>query len=93
MVRESMQRNCCGPYRIVFMDINMPVMDGYEATLEIRRLLSKKQTLVVAATAYPEKVVERRGRTVGMDEFITKPLDPKLVGSIITKVGIKRNTT
>ena len=49
--------------------------------------------MVVAATAYPEKVVERRGRASGMDDFITKPLDPKLVASILQKVGLKRNST
>ena len=92
MVRKSMERECCGngAYRIVFMDINMPIMDGYAATTEIRKMLPKEETMVVAATAYPEKAVEERGDAAGMDDFLSKPLDPKKVAAILEKVGLKK---
>ena len=90
MVHESKRRLCCGAYRIVFMDINMPIMDGYTATQEIRKTLTKEETLVVAATAYPEKEVEQRGKEVGMDDFITKPLNPRLVSDILQRAGLKQ---
>ena len=68
----------------------MPNMDGYTATQEIRKTLTKEETLVVAATAYPEKEVEQRGKEVGMDDFITKPLNPRLVSDILQRAGLKQ---
>ena len=74
--RASLQRYCCGPYRVVFMDINMSIMDGYTATEEIRMFLSKQKTYIVGASAYPSSEIEARGNLAGMDEYLSKPINP-----------------
>jgi CheY-like chemotaxis protein len=52
---QSQRRKCCAPYALVLMDCNMPVMDGYEATERIVRMIDAKEivpTTVVGVTAY-----------------------------------------
>ena len=87
-VRASKERNCCGPYRVVFMDINMSIMDGFTATAEIRKFLSKETTIIVGASAYPDSEIEARGKLVGMNEYMSKPLNPNFVSRIITQAGL-----
>lgn len=61
---------------IVFMDIHMPVMDGLEATKEIRKLSeepSQVKILAMTAAALPED--RQRAKDAGMDGFLTKPID------------------
>ena len=72
-----------GYYQLVFMDIQMPVMNGYEATREIRRLPERDAKalpiLAMTANAFAEDVV--RAKNAGMNEHIAKPLDmTKLAG-------------
>ena len=87
-VRASNERICCGPYRVVFMDINMSIMDGFTATAEIRKFLSKETTIIVGASAYPDSEIEARGKLVGMNEYMSKPLNPNFVSRIITQAGL-----
>lgn len=66
-------------YDLIFMDIQMPVMNGYEATQEIRDLprrdASSVPIIAMTANAFAEDV--QRSRNAGMNEHLTKPLDVK----------------
>ena len=66
-----------GYYDLVFMDIQMPVMNGYEATRAIRNSGRRDaQTIPIVAmtaNAFAEDVIE--SRRAGMNEHVSKPLD------------------
>ena len=63
-------------YHLVFMDCHMPVMDGYEATIEIRRTEPPARLPIVAVTASVLQEDHDRCHSVGMNQVITKPIDP-----------------
>lgn len=64
-----------GYYHFILMDIEMPVMDGYEATMKIRKLPNRIRAnvpiIALTANAVPEK--RERAAVVGMDDFLVKP--------------------
>jgi signal transduction histidine kinase/DNA-binding response OmpR family regulator/HAMP domain-containing protein len=72
-------------YCLVFMDIQMPEMDGYEATRKIRLMDEYKNLPIIAMTADVMPGVKETSLEAGMDDFITKPIDPTEVAMIITK--------
>ena len=59
---------------IVFMDINMPVMDGIEATIQIRKQDKTPRPYIVALTAFSSENERKKCFDAGMDHFISKPL-------------------
>lgn len=61
-------------YDLIIMDIQMPVMDGYEATEYIRTVLQLR-TPIIAMTATALKGDQERAEQVGMNEFMLKPFD------------------
>ncbi|WP_156892993.1 response regulator [Actinokineospora enzanensis] len=64
-----------GDYDVVLMDCQMPVLDGYQATILIRQLAAPvNQIPIIALTASALASDEKRCRDVGMDDFLTKPL-------------------
>ena len=69
------------------MDIQMPVMNGYEATRAIRRLPGRDQKalpiLAMTANAFAEDVV--RAKNAGMNEHIAKPLDMERLAEALRK--------
>jgi signal transduction histidine kinase/DNA-binding response OmpR family regulator len=59
---------------LIFMDVNMPVMDGYNATANIRRLNSEHRNVpVIALTADAMKEDRERCLSIGMNDFVSKP--------------------
>ena len=73
---------------LVFMDINMPVMDGNEATRQIREEEGKERwprVPIVAMTADCMPEVQERCAAVGMDEVLHKPIVAKKIESVIKK--------
>ncbi len=73
-------------YDIVLMDIEMPVLDGFEATRELRRreqAQGRSYTPIIALSADAMLENREQARLVGMDEFITKPLELDRLGKMI----------
>ena len=70
------------PFDLVFMDCQMPVMDGYEATQKLRHPDSKvlnRDIPIVAMTANTMEGDKEKCLTVGMNDFIPKPINPNKV--------------
>ena len=72
---------------LIFMDIQMPVLDGYAASREIRRIESEtgNRSPIIALTASAVKGEYEKCIQAGMDEFITKPVDPHNFNRIFQK--------
>jgi len=71
-------REASEPFDVVFMDCEMPEMDGLTASEEIRKweeLNSLQHTKIIALTAHVLKEQINRCKRAGMDDFMTKPID------------------
>ncbi|SHI62055.1 response regulator [Aquimarina spongiae] len=68
---------------LVLMDIRMPVMDGYTATRKIKKLRPKLP--IVAQTAYSTEEDIQKALDAGCDDFVSKPVDRKILKPIIGK--------
>ena len=81
-----------GTYDAIFMDIQMPVMDGYEATKEIRKLdrPDAKSMIILAMTANAFAEDVQAAMEAGMNGHIAKPVDMKLLYSTIIKLLRKK---
>ncbi len=64
------------PYAIIFLDIQMPVMDGYDAARAIRRLPGYADVPIVALTAEAMEGTREKCVQAGMNDYIAKPLKP-----------------
>ena len=66
---------------LVFMDLKMPIMNGYDATSKIKEL--NKDLPIIALTAYCSPKDKAHAIEIGFDEYLTKPIDKKKFFSII----------
>ena len=85
---QSKRKNCCKNYRLIFMDYNMPVMDGYEATCMLRKKMEEGeicQIPIIGNSAYTDQNYKDQGLEAGMNDFIIKPIAPMVLDEILKK--------
>ena len=68
---------------LILMDLNMPVLDGFTATLRIREYESTRDVPVVAVTAYDTAEFRAAASAVGCSEYVVKPLDFERLASVL----------
>ena len=62
---------------LILMDIQLPVLDGYEATRRIKAVPDLKHTPIIAVTSYALSGDEAKTRAAGCDGYIAKPFSPR----------------
>ena len=68
---------------LVLMDIQLPVLDGYEATRQIKRHPDTASTPVIVVSSFAMKGDEEKARAAGCDAYVPKPYSPmKLLGMV-----------
>jgi signal transduction histidine kinase/DNA-binding response OmpR family regulator len=85
-----------GSYDAILMDCHMPEMDGFEATLELRRRESRlgRRTPVIALTASAMDEDRQRCLAGGMDDYISKPFRADQLDEVLTRwIAVARATT
>ena len=82
---EAMKTNA---YDVILMDLQMPEMDGYETTIQIRSGnsgINSSSIPIIAVTADTTEKTKARVFAIGMDDYITKPIDQELLYSSVEK--------
>lgn len=80
--RIAVEKFLNGSYDLILMDLHMPELDGFEATLKIRQIEEaekRKQTKIVAMTASSPSDFRDLCHEIGMDGYISKPFRPEEV--------------
>jgi len=62
---------------LILMDIQLPIMDGYEATRRIKDDPTTKSIPIIAVTSYALSGDEQKARAAGCDDFVPKPYSPR----------------
>ncbi|MBO7551833.1 MAG: response regulator, partial [Fibrobacter sp.] len=88
---QRIKSNRPGLYDLVLMDIQMPVMDGYEAACEIRKLGNSgySQVPIVAMTANAFEEDRQKAFQVGMNGHVAKPVDPQKLSDYLAQFFIE----
>ena len=88
---EKVKNSKPGNYDLVLMDIQMPVMNGYDATLAIRKMKDTKKARIpiIAMTANAFAEDAQKGLSVGMNAHVAKPVDMNiLVPTMLKFLGL-----
>lgn len=78
-------------YGIVFTDLVMPELDGFELCEEIRKIPQLSQLLVVVISTYTDSHYITRALRLGADDFLAKPVSHKLLVNLLERVAIQIN--
>jgi CheY-like chemotaxis protein len=65
------------PLDVIFMDVQMPKENGYEATAKIRKMVDAHKTTIIALTAGILKEEKQKCLASGMDDYLSKPINPE----------------
>ena len=90
--REAVNACARKEYDLIFMDCQMPVMDGYEAAGQIRKMEQEgKHTTIIAMTAFAMKGDAEKCLAAGMDNYLGKPVNVNQVMEMIQKYANEKS--
>ena len=81
---EALEAHRANPYDLILMDCQMPTMDGFEASRQIR-LLEQPQPIIVAVTANALVGERERCLNAGMDDYLSKPFQAEQLVALVQK--------
>jgi CheY-like chemotaxis protein len=86
--QEAVAARRSGRFDLILMDVHMPVVDGFEATLQIRidEERGDSHIPIVAMTANAMEGDRERCLATGMDDYLSKPIDPDLLLACLTRL-------
>ncbi len=84
--REAIARAAESPPDVIFLDIGMPGMNGYEVCRELRRLPALKDTTIVAQTGWGQESDRQQAFDAGFDHHVTKPVSLDSVTQLLGEV-------
>jgi len=90
---DALEKLAVHDFDLILMDVQMPGMDGVEATRHIRfkdRFETKRDIPIIAMTAYAMSGDKEKFLAAGMDDYISKPVDKKVLIEVIEKVMMAR---
>lgn len=84
---EALERVENSHYSVIFMDLQMPEMDGFEATKEIRKIQERKKakTPIIAITANAMQGDQKKCLDAGMDDYLSKPFELNDIENLLKK--------
>lgn len=88
-VLEALERQ---EYDLIFMDIQMPEMDGTEATAKVIEKYGVKRPTIIAMTANAMEGDREKFMAAGMDDYVTKPINLRVIQNMLRKVYLKEYT-
>ena len=83
--RVALEKLRVNEYALVLMDMQMPVMDGIQATKELRQMPGLANLPVVSMTANVQAVYRQQCTDAGMNDFIVKPIEPDVLWKVLLK--------
>jgi CheY-like chemotaxis protein len=83
--KEAVEKARTHPYDAVLMDIQMPELDGLQATAELRRDGRFAELPIIAMTAHAMSGDRERSLAVGMNDHVTKPIDPSALFAVLRR--------
>lgn len=81
----DMVRDTNSDYSLILMDIEMPIMDGLDATRAIRTLPKGRKVPIIALTAHSVEEKLKEIQKAGMNDFLLKPLDQAKTSKLVKK--------
>ncbi|MDH3360185.1 MAG: response regulator, partial [Desulfobulbaceae bacterium] len=89
----AVEKFMAGQFDLVLMDMQMPVMDGYDATRAIRKweaAQNRPETIIVALTAFAMAEDAARSRDAGCDGHLTKPIKKKALLQFLESLQMEK---
>jgi CheY-like chemotaxis protein len=86
---EALSAHRQQPYDVILMDCQMPIMDGFEASRQIRKL-DQRQPVIIAVTANALLGERERCLEAGMDDYLSKPFQAEQLVAVVRKWAKER---
>jgi len=87
-VLDLLTEDAADGYHVILMDLQMPVMDGYEATRQLRMDQRYYKLPIVAMTAHAMLEERERCKALGMQDHVSKPVEPDMLYAVLARIYV-----